>query len=210
MSSAQIIRLNLKDFKKIAEQQVDETVDVEPMESFVAQDTPKPEFINLTDMDLDSIKKEAFEQGFQKAKAEAQIEFDAKLAANQDQLALIESRFAETHSMLSKELSVIEDEAARLAYKLVNKLIYEESGLLEKRIKGFFDLVFQRLRDQGKIVIKMKPETFANYGKIIQDLAAKHQLPVETVSNEDADQNIVVDWQHGHLEFVTIPQELDK
>ncbi|MFI4983773.1 MAG: hypothetical protein ACHP6I_01075 [Rickettsiales bacterium] len=206
MSSAQVIRLNLKDFKKVAETPVEETIDVQTMETLTIQEEPKPQFLSITDFDLDSIKKEAFDQGYKKAKAEAKVELEHALTANQEQLLLIEGRFSETTAMLSDELAMIEDEAAKLAYKLVGKLIYEESELMEKRIRGFFESVFQRLKDQGKIVIKMKPEIFTNYGKIIQELAQKHQLALETVSSEDAEANVTVNWQHGHLEFIPFPK----
>ena len=62
MSSAQIVRFKPKYFL--------ETVNSESVENIQIQEPSEQEFINLTTIELDKIKKEAFDQGYQKAKAE--------------------------------------------------------------------------------------------------------------------------------------------
>lgn len=66
MSSAQIIKL----FKE----EIAETINMEPVEGLEVHDLPSPEFINITALDLNKVKMEAYEQGYQKAKAEAKLE----------------------------------------------------------------------------------------------------------------------------------------
>lgn len=201
MSEAKVIRFPLRDVNIAKATAVKEIVDSNSINELPElEQPPEPQIHSISNLELETIKKEAFAEGYNKGKTEVLIETEEKEDALSAKLVGIASRIEELDKIHLHSLTDLSKDAAHLAIQVAKKLMGEVSNIHEHRIFKFFDEVLDKIKSESNITIFLEATFAETISGKLKELISKKDIKSNikiTAGDGLAEGECIIDWDHG-------------
>lgn len=201
--SSKIIRFplhNIGSAEPKLESKPEEIVDVNKIETLEEEPVKEEKTHTLNESELEKIKQTSFDSGLDQGRQEniAQNEEQSnRIAALLDD---IKEKLQDLESMRQDHISQLSKEAATLSIEAAKKLMSEVSNIQEHRLLGFFEDVFEKIKSENNITIKIHKESAKLFEDKLQDKIAtlrnSEQVKVE-VCEQFTEGQCEIDWELG-------------
>ena len=201
MSEAKVIRFPLRDVTVAKAAAVKEIVDSNSINELPDLEQPQePQIHSISSLELETIKKEAFAEGYNKGKTEVSIETAEKEDTLSAKLIGITSRIEELDKIHLHSLTDLSKDAAHLAIQVAKKLMGEVSNIHEHRIFQFFDEILDKIKSESNITISLEATFAETIADKLKELIAKKDIKSNikiTAGDGLAEGECTIDWDHG-------------
>jgi flagellar biosynthesis/type III secretory pathway protein FliH len=205
MSQGKIIRFPLQAIGANTEPpKQDEIVDVKKIDNLQETQTdsaPEEEKVHsLKESELDAIKSKSFQDGVDKGKTEQLQHSQDQVDQISDALETIAKKLDNLEKTRENYIRQLSKEASVLSIEAAKKLMGEVSNVQEHRLLKFFEEVFNKVKSESSIIIKIS----STAGQLIEEklkekinsLDIGQKVKIVT-SPEFSEGQCEVDWELG-------------